>query len=98
LKTNVAESRFGLEELMRLKVRDYAWKSDGRQDHGLIAQEVAEIYPAAVFEGGDDPAMEPWGIDYGRLTPLLVRTIQQQQAQIEVLEARLAVLEAKVNQ
>ena len=32
-------------------------------------------------------------VDYGRLTPLLVKAIQEQQETIEALEARLKALE-----
>jgi hypothetical protein len=91
LKSDVHESDRGLDALMAMKVRDYLMGETRSQ--GLIAQEVAELYKEAVFEGGDDPQLEPWMIDYGRLTPLLIRTIQQQQAQIEALATRLNVLE-----
>jgi hypothetical protein len=94
LKENISDSRIGLEELMSLRVCDYTWKAGGEQQHGLIAQQVAPVYPAAVHVGGEDPASEPWMIDYGRLTPLLIKSIQQQQKLIENLEQRLALMEA----
>jgi hypothetical protein len=30
--------------------------------------------------------LEPWAIDYGRVTPLLTKGIQEQQAEIEALK------------
>jgi hypothetical protein len=96
LKEAISESSIGLEELLQIKVRDYNFKNDDRQEHGLIAQEVAAIYPLAVREGGKDPRTEPWMIDYGRLTPLLIKSIQQQQEFIGVLQRRLAEVEARL--
>jgi hypothetical protein len=81
LKHNVVESDIGLETLMKLKVRDY--DMGGERQHGFVAQELHQHYPAAVGVGGGDPALEPWGVDYGRLTPLLVRALQQLAAKIE---------------
>jgi hypothetical protein len=89
LKDGVTDSEVGLDALLALKVRDYVFEGDARVQQGLLAQEVADVYPVAVHEGGDDPAKDPWMIDYGRLTPLLIRAIQQQQAEIERLKRRL---------
>lgn len=56
---------------------------------GVVAQDLYKIYPQAVSVGGDNPATQPWAVDYGRLTPLLVRAIQEQQAEIEALKAEI---------
>jgi hypothetical protein len=87
LKDDITDSDRGLDALMSLKVSDYRMGETHQQ--GLLAQQVAEHYPEAVFRGGDDPNMEPWMIDYGRLTPLLIRAIQQQQREIDRLKRRL---------
>jgi hypothetical protein len=85
-KDNIGASDTGLKAVMALKVRDFTFKGDDRKQQGLIAQELAEIYPIAVHEGGEDPLLEPWLVDYGRLTPLLIRAIQQQQIEINRLK------------
>jgi hypothetical protein len=87
LKADISDSQRGLAALMALRVSDYRMGETLQQ--GLLAQQVAGYYPEAVLEGGDDPAMQPWMIDYGRLTPLLVRAVQQLAARVEALEARL---------
>jgi hypothetical protein len=92
LKEHISDSSLGLEEVMQIRVCDYKWKAADEQQHGLIAQQVVGIYPAAVHVGGD-PQLDPWMIDYGRLTPLLIRSIQQQQEEIASLRDRLAALE-----
>jgi hypothetical protein len=90
LKEQISDASLGLEELLQLKVRQYNYKQDDRREHGLIAQEVQGIYPLAVIEGGDDAHLEPWMIDYGRLTPLLIKAVQDLAAQVDDLKAQLA--------
>jgi hypothetical protein len=94
LKQDVAQSETGLAALMRLNVAEYRFAGDDNPQQGFVAQELHEIYPIAVHVGGENPKLDPWMIDYGRLTPLLVRAIQQQHERINVLEQRLEALEA----
>ena len=54
----------------------------------MLAQDVAKVYPEAVHAGGDDPQLEPWMIDYGRLTPLLIRAVQELTAKVAALEGK----------
>lgn len=94
LKDRIEPTRVGVEALMGLQVHDFEFRAEpGRRMQGLVAQELYRVYPEAVFVGGDDPEMEPWGIDYGRTTPLLMRALQQQQEEIVALKARVAALE-----
>jgi len=87
LKETIEDTSLGLDALMDIRVCDYVFKAGGEQVHGLIAQQVQGIYPYAVHEGGDDPQLEPWLIDYGRLTPLLIKAIQELSAKVAALEA-----------
>jgi hypothetical protein len=66
-----------------------AWP--GKQQIGVIAQELAEVYPAAVQVGGDDPAVHPWQVDYGKLVPLLVKAVQELRAELQELRERCGV-------
>ena len=50
---------------------------------GLIAQEVNNSIPEAVGVGNNT---ELWSLDYTKLIPVLVKAIQEQQAQIEILK------------
>jgi len=89
LKENIIDSGLGLNELIEISVREFNFISDPNKakTQGLIAQELYEIYPYAVTVGGDDPKMNPWSVDYGRLTPLIVKAIQELNDKITVLEA-----------
>jgi hypothetical protein len=64
--------------------------------YGFIAEEVAEIEPRFVeFRENEDGTLEPEGIQYDRMVVPIIALVQQQQKQIEALEARLTALEAK---
>ena len=42
-----------------------------------------------VTVGGDDVKTEPWQIDYSRITPLLVKAIQELSAKVASLESKM---------
>lgn len=89
LKENIKSTQYSLSDLMKIKVSDYNYKSDKakKRSTGFIAQDLFKIYPEAVTVGGQNASTEPWTVDYGKLTPLLVKAIQEQQAQIAALKA-----------
>jgi hypothetical protein len=87
LKPDHRDTVKGLKELVRLRVID--WGERGVQ--GLGAQNVGEVYPEAAVVGDDDPNVRPWMVDYGRLTPLLIRAVQELSRKVEELESRVGV-------
>ncbi|MBF0191987.1 MAG: tail fiber domain-containing protein [Magnetococcales bacterium] len=50
LKTNIVDATPKLDDLMRVRVVNFTWKSDpdGKKSLGVIAQEVQEIFPSIV--------------------------------------------------
>lgn len=64
--------------------------SNGRK-LGFVAQDMMEILPEVVAHTGDSRYM----IDYNSLIPLLVRTIQEQNARIVTLEQEVTALKNK---
>jgi len=89
----------GLELIEQMIPREYEWKSNpGERKKGFYAQELYAVFPDAVSVGSDDLTEDgnlenPWGIDYARLTPVLVKAVQELKAKNDALEARLAALE-----
>jgi hypothetical protein len=80
----------GLEKVQSIKVYDYKWKSfDSRMD-GVLAHELAEILPYAVFghkdEVDEDGNDKMQGVDYSKLVPVIVKAIQELKAEIEGLK------------
>ena len=96
LKENIVESGSGLELLSMLKVHDYNYIADPAKQtlQGFIAQELYEIYPQAVTVGGDDPKTNPWQVDYGKLTPLLVKSVQDLKRQVDEKDAEIEQLKS----
>ncbi len=99
-KTNIRESKYGLESVMAIEVSDYQFKDDpdNNDQTGFIAQQLYEVYPPAVAVGNDEPDGQFWGVAYGALTPLLVKGMQEQQEMIDELRIENEELRAKVNE
>jgi len=100
-KENVSDLDVGLDAVLALKPRKFDWKEgkgkDIKGDRGFIAQEFEQIFPDLVDEWRD-PAPEgeePYKSVRQDLIPVLVKAIQEQQAMIKSLEAKVAALESK---
>jgi hypothetical protein len=92
LKTDIEPFGNGREILDRLSVKNFTWKKSGNRDLGLIAQEVADVYPKAVGVGHGEPDEEgfvPYRIDNSKLVPVLIQALQEAFKKIDALEARL---------
>jgi len=87
LKENIQPLENGLERLNNLKPVKFDWKEDGTSSEGFMAHEAQEVFPDAVT--GEKDGEEMQGMDYGRITPLLVKAIQEQQEQIEQLKTEI---------
>ena len=83
---------------MKIPVYDYEYKNEpGKTQVGFVAQELYNVFPQAVIVGGDDPKTNPWMVDYSKLTPLLVKAVQDQQKRIIELEKMNAQMMQKLN-
>ena len=58
----------------------------GHQEYGYIAQELLEVAPEAVSVPTNEDEM--MGVDFGKLTPRLVKAIQELTARLQILEAK----------
>ncbi|MGE4131847.1 MAG: tail fiber domain-containing protein, partial [Bdellovibrionales bacterium] len=99
LKGNIRDTHYGIADLMKIRVRDYYYLGHNVDTNGFIAQELYEAYPPAVSKP-EDETKQWWQVDYGRLTPLLVKGVQDvyglcemSKTQIEDLSRRLASVE-----
>jgi hypothetical protein len=72
----------GLDIVNKIKTYDFAWKANNSRMHGVMAHELQEILPYAVTGIKDavdeNGKMIIQGVDYGRITPVLVKAIQEQ--------------------
>lgn len=93
LKENIVDATSQLETINNIQVREFDWKYSGHHQVGVIAQELETIVPDAVNVGGEDENKHPYGVDYGKLTPYLVKAMQEQQTIIDDLKSRIETLE-----
>ena len=96
LKENIRDLDDGLSTLLKLKPRKFDWKEgkgkDIKNDRGFIAQEFEGVFPDLIDTWKDEPPVgeEPYKAVRADLIPVLVKSIQE-------LSARLEILENKVN-
>jgi hypothetical protein len=77
----------GLDLVSKIKVYDYAWKSDKSRMKGVIAHELQEVLPYAVT--GEKDAEQMQQVDYSKLVPILVQAIQELKAEIERISEKI---------
>jgi len=99
LKENVTDITGATDRLKQLNPVRFNFIADADTTvDGFLAHEVQDIVPEAITGTkdavDDDGNAVMQGIDQSKLVPLLVATIQEQQAAIEALTARVTSLEA----
>jgi hypothetical protein len=90
LKKNIVDIKYGLVDVLRLQPRSYQMNSVAGDFVGFIAQELQTVIPEVVT---GDPEKQ-LGVDYGSLVAVAFKAIQEQQALITALTARITALEA----
>ena len=86
LKKNIVDIKHGLADVMRTQPRSYNMIDVDGDYVGFIAQELQTVIPEVV-SGDPDKQL---GVDYGSLVAVAFKAIQEQQAQIQSLTARLS--------
>jgi hypothetical protein len=95
LKKNIVNASPQLDVIKSVKVREFDWKRNNHHELGLIAQEIKDIIPNVVSEGGDDETKNPYGVDYGKLTPYLIKAVQELSTTVDELKAEIQTLKGE---
>lgn len=82
-KENVKPIEHAYETISKLQGVTYNWKETGKEDIGFIAEEVDKILPQLVDKNEDGIVN---GMNYSKLTALLVEVVKNQQKQIDELK------------
>lgn len=82
-KENVKPIEQAYETISKLQGVTYNWKETGKEDIGFIAEEVDKILPQLVDKNEDGIVN---GMNYSKLTALLVEVVKNQQKQIDELK------------
>lgn len=88
LKTNIATSPYGLDEVMQMNPVQYNWKTNPTEDLqiGFLAQDIQKIIPEAVVVPANG---DPLGMKYTELIPVLVKAIQELKKEVTELKKQL---------
>jgi hypothetical protein len=74
----------GLDMISKIPVYDFKWKSDKSRSYGVMAHELEEVLPQAVT--GEKDAEQMQSVDYSKIVPLLIKSIQELKKEIEILK------------
>jgi Chaperone of endosialidase len=101
LKINITPIDIGLQEILQLNPVTFNWKKDsnGTLHYGLVAQEVKNVIPDAVTRSAavtDDIPDGQLNMNYEELIPILVKSIQELNAKVELLENESQKCEKKI--
>ena len=97
VKTDVQDEPNALEKVLALRPVNYIKDDAPAREHGLIAHEVAELFPDLVGGEGKD-AVDDEGdmviqtVNYMGLTSILVKAIQELKAELDAAKADIATL------
>jgi len=91
-KTNVRPLQGALAKVERLRAVSYDLTTSGKHEIGVIAEEVGEVVPEVVsYESNGRDAR---GVDYSRLTALLIEATKEQQVLIRRQDERIKAQQA----
>jgi hypothetical protein len=96
-KTAIAPMGSESDKLGQWRPVSFKLKSDatGTRQYGLIAEEVAKVYPELVIR---DEKARIDGVRYDELAPMLLNEVQQQQTAAAAQAAKIAAQEAEIRQ
>ncbi len=77
----------GLDKVSKIPVYDFKWKVDDSSSYGVMAHELQDILPDAV--SGEKDGEEMQGVDYSKIVPLLIKSIQELKAEVEDLKSKI---------
>ena len=82
-KADIESIEGAMDKLNNLRGVEYNWKSNGEASVGVIAQEVAAVYPQLTTE-----TEERLSVNYNGLVGLLIQAVKELSAEVEELKSR----------
>jgi len=78
LKQNIRPFENGLDLVKKIGVHEYELKTHPKEKQiGFVAQELFKVFPQVVSGTPESPIETPMTVDYGKVTPILVKAIQE---------------------
>lgn len=99
LKTNITDTPSKLDDLMKVKIRSYNMKSDGQKHIGVIADELAGVFPSLVksqpaiadYKDAEGNVLisegeDKYSVKYSIFVPILIKALQELKVKVDALE------------
>lgn len=88
LKQNITDATPKLNDVMKLKVRNFEFKSNpGLKQLGFIAQELEQVFPNLVDEAKDKNGDQVKHIKQSVLIPVLIKALQELKTEFDTYKA-----------
>ena len=105
-KENIIPTTYGLTDLMKINVADFNFTNDSNKQKvtGFIAQNLYTVFPEAVTTNGDTgtetlaPGATPWMVDYSKVTPLIVKAVQDLNLNLESVSGTIIPIAGSENE
>lgn len=93
-KTNIKEFGSGvLDKIEDLTLRTFRFEGQDDEQLGMIAEEVADVFPQLVRTDADG---RPESLNYGKLSPVAIRAIKELRQENDHLRQRISTLENEI--
>ena len=88
MKTNISNLENILPSVLQMQGVKFDWKDEekAKDNYGFIAEDVEKIFPNLITY---DVKGKPEGIQYTKMTAVLLEAIKEQQIQIDELKSKL---------
>ena len=93
LKANIVSLGSTLAKLLLIDGKRYTMKKDGKQNIGVLAQDIQKVFPELVSTDNRDML----AVNYQGLVPVLINALKEQDAKMKEQEKRLERLEAIIS-
>jgi len=92
LKENIVDLSYGLDTICNLKPVSFNWVDKemrgSQKEVGLLAQQVQKYVPEVIGVNSD----ETLNLDYAKLTPILIKAVQELKTENELLKSQIETL------
>ena len=97
LKENIKNIQYGLSTVHRLIPRKFKWIKEQVESIGFIAQEVEDVIPELITTSRNgEPGQSVKGMNYGALTSVLVKAIQELDQEVTNRDQTITDLEKRI--
>jgi hypothetical protein len=93
-KENIEDAPAVLKDLMKIRAVKYNWRDKPQLWYGLLAQQVAEVFPDAAWHNADS---DTYGVHYTpTVVTVLLKAIQEMNEIIQKQNERIETMEVRV--